>query len=276
MLEHTFLHISGIGEATERRLWKQGILTWQDALACPGTLPKRCRLLDLEAAVRDSVGRLQAEDAYYFHLRLPSGERWRLFREFANRAVCLDIETTGISYGPDCITVIGLHDGQEYKPFIRGQNLHQFASEIRRYDLVITYNGQRFDVPFIEWEMGPVLEGLAHLDVMYPLRRLGYRGGLKGVEGYTGLSRPSSLCGLDGYDAVRLWNLHQRGHRGALETLVRYNAEDVASLLPLSALSYNLLAQRLPISLPPLPACQRPSLDLPYDGELVEWLKQDI
>lgn len=122
--------------------------------------------------------------------------------------------------------------------------------------------------------MGPVLEGLAHLDIMYPLRRLGYRGGLKGVEVLTGLARPSALQGLGGYDAVRLWRLHQRGHRGALPTLVRYNAEDVVSLLPLAVLVYNEMVCQLPLPVCPLEPPPRPFLDLPYDAELVDWLRE--
>jgi len=186
----------------------------------------------------------------------------------------LDIETTGLSYGPGHITMIGLYDGQKYKAFVRGQNLHQFPAEIRCYALVITYNGQRFDLPFIQAEMGPVLEGLANLDIMYALRRLGYRGGLKVVEQQAGLARPSDLQGLTGYDAVLLWRLYQRGHQGALETLVRYNAEDVAVLLPLAALTYNLLARELPFDAPLAPMPARPVVDLPYDLELVESLER--
>ena len=114
--------------------------------------------------------------------------------------------------------------------------------------------------------------GSAHVDVMYPLRRMGYGGGLKSVERQTGLERPSGLGDLDGFDAVRLWHLHRRGHRGALQTLVRYNAEDVIALMPLASLVYNSLASELPLSAPVLPAPERPRLELPYDAELVEWL----
>jgi hypothetical protein len=170
--------------------------------------------------------------------------------------------------------MIGLCDGWEYKAFVRGKNLHQFSSEIRRYALIITYNGRRFDLPFIQAEMGTVMEGLAHLDIMYPLRRLGYRGGLKGVEQQTGLARPSELQGLNGWDAVRLWHLYQEGHPGALTTLVRYNAEDVAGLLPLATLAYNMLALELPLNAPLVPMPPRSMLDLPYDFELVQRLKQ--
>ncbi|WP_211341332.1 hypothetical protein [Desulfoglaeba alkanexedens] len=30
MLEHTFCHVPGIGRTTEARLWREGILRWED------------------------------------------------------------------------------------------------------------------------------------------------------------------------------------------------------------------------------------------------------
>jgi len=272
VLQHTFLHLPGVGPATELSLWEQGVLTWRDALRGLETDIARCRLTGMRHGLEESLRYLDERDACYFQQRLPSREQWRMLGDFADRAVCLDIETTGLSWGSSCITVVGLYDGREYRTFIRGQNLDRLPDELRRYGLVITYNGSRFDIPFLEAELGPLPEGLAHVDVMYPLRRMGHGGGLKSVEQQTGLARPSILGELDGFDAVRLWHLHQRGHRGALQTLVRYNAEDVMVLLPLASLVYNSLASELPLSAPVLPAPERPCLDLPYDVELVEWL----
>ena len=272
MLEHTFLHLPGVGHATERMLWERGVLTWQDALDCSQTSLRRCRLTDLRPVLEESLNCLEKRDACYFQLRLPPREQWRMFHDFSDRAVCLDIETTGLFYSADHITVVGLYDGQEYKAFVRGQNLHQFPAEIRKYGLVVTYNGARFDIPFIQAEMGPILAGLAHLDIMYPLRRLGYSGGLKAVERQAGLTRPSDLEELDGYDAVLLWRLHRQGHRGALNTLLRYNAEDVSVLLPLAAMVYNLRTLDLPFSAPSIQIPERLLVNLPYDSELLEWL----
>jgi hypothetical protein len=56
--------------------------------------------------------------------------------------------------------------------------------------------------------------------------------------------------------------------------MVRYNAEDVVGLLPLAGLAYNLLSVDFPFGAPSVPMPQRPLLDLPYDLELVESLKQ--
>ncbi len=272
MLRHTFLHLSGVGPRTERRLWQEGVTTWQEALSHPLPFLARWQREWVREGLAVSLRRLEQGDALFFAQRLPPADRWRLLADFAHQAACLDIETTGLERGRAYITVIGLYDGHRYKAFVRGENLEDFRHEIGRYRLIITYNGLRFDLPFIEAEMGPVLSGLAHLDIMYPLRRLGYRGGLKRVEESTGLARPSGLQGLQGYDAVRLWHLHLRGHRGALPTLVRYNAEDVVALWPLAALAYNELLAQLPVPASAMAVPPRPCLDLPYDRELVEWL----
>ena len=38
LLDHTFIHIAGIGPKTERHLWDRGILTWEQFLSHPGPI----------------------------------------------------------------------------------------------------------------------------------------------------------------------------------------------------------------------------------------------
>jgi uncharacterized protein YprB with RNaseH-like and TPR domain len=94
-------------------------------------------------------------------------------------------------------------------------------------------NGATFDVPFLQTAF-PRFKPLAHLDLRYPLRRLGLTGGLKEIERTAGIKRPSHLREVDGFDAVILWNEHRRGKRGALERLVEYCREDTINLAPLA------------------------------------------
>lgn len=275
MLTHTFLHLPGIGPATERALWQWGIATWEHlarALERWGHSSGGMGLVS--TALQESQTRLALGDASWFHPRLPGGERWRLFADFREKAVFLDIETTGLSPGPGgYLTVVGVYDGCVYRPFIRGKDLHLLPQELMRYRLLVTFNGARFDAPFLEAELGPVLCHMAHLDLLYPLRRLGLGGGLKAVQRQVDLPRPSDLEGLDGYDAVLMWREYQQGNREALDTLVRYNAEDVVVLEGLAVLVYNAFVKGLPLAVPPLPMPSRPRLDLPYSKEVVERLK---
>ena len=113
---------------------------------------------------------------------------------------------------------------------------------------------------------------MAHIDLRFPLKRAGYSGGLKAIERQANVGRPSDLSALSGYDAVLLWRLWQQGSEAARDTLVRYNAEDVASLPALAELTYNELAGRLRSGICDLTATHRHDIDLPYDADVIEHL----
>jgi len=83
------------------------------------------------------------------------------------------------------------------------------------------------------------------VDLCPTLRRLGLRGGLKRIEQTLGLIRDPDLEGLDGWAAVRLWQAYCAGDTAALETLLRYNREDIVNLKPLAELAYQRLKARL-------------------------------
>jgi uncharacterized protein YprB with RNaseH-like and TPR domain len=78
------------------------------------------------------------------------------------------------------------------------------------------------------------------------------------------LSREEGIQGVDGWQAVLLWQRACRGDRHALDTLVRYCAEDVVGLEPLAELAYNGLTGLLPLSIEPLPPTARRVLDWAY------------
>lgn len=275
MLKHTFLHVPGIGPATEESLWAQGFASWEDYLNnyghCPLPLTLRHRLI---AHLEESVKALAMSHARHFEMRLPAGEMWRLYREFGQRVAFLDIETTGLYPGADAITIIGLFDGQRTRVFIRGVNLPEFAQEIKQYSLIVTFNGKRFDLPFIRRTLGELPDYQAHIDLLYPLRKLGYRGGLKKIEVQLGLEREGALKEADGFLAVLLWNEYQRGNRAALDTLIRYNLEDVVNLQYLADIVYNEALAKLPISVEPLPLHPKYAVDTPFDPELIHRLRR--
>ncbi|MFN7162642.1 MAG: ribonuclease H-like domain-containing protein, partial [Fimbriimonadales bacterium] len=83
-----------------------------------------------------------------------------------------------------------------------------------------------------------------HLDLCPTLRRVGLRGGLKRIEQQLGLIRDPDLEGLSGREAVLLWQAYRLGHDSALETLLRYNREDIVNLKPLARLAYKRLKEK--------------------------------
>jgi uncharacterized protein YprB with RNaseH-like and TPR domain len=277
MLKNTFLHVPRIGYKTEERLWRHGFLSWQDYLdkynSCPvSSLTPGIIINHLEESIRA----LACHNARHFEERLHASDAWRFYADFRHTTAFVDIETTGLYSGSDTITVIGLFDGESTKVFVQGKNLEDFGNEVRKYSLLVTFNGKRFDLPFIRSVFGdlPPLQG--HIDLLYPLRRLGYRGGLKSIERQIGLEREGSLKKADGYLAVLLWKEYQKGNKAALDTLIRYNLEDVVNLQYLADWVYNEGASRLPIPLERLPVPSKYEVDVPFDEELVEYLSQAI
>jgi uncharacterized protein YprB with RNaseH-like and TPR domain len=244
LLEHTFIHISGIGPKTEQHLWQRGILTWTEFL--------RHEQMVFSSPARDAYVRRQLEASVdnrnnigFFLDRLSSPNLWRVFGRFRDRAVYLDIETNGGYRGTDEITLIGLYDGQSVQTFINGINLSDFEFAVATYDLVITFNGSQFDLPVIRRHFPHIALPAAHIDLRFLLRSIGYRGGLKLIERSFGLTRGPQIDGLDGYDAVRLWRAYDRGDQRALDRLIQYNTADIVNLKPLMERASEEMKRRL-------------------------------
>ena len=273
MLRRTFVHLPNVGPVTEKAIWDAGLATWDDFISS-SSLPSRVwgRRAELSRRLEECRVRLNARDGAYFESCLPRRELWRLYGDFRDRAAFLDIETTGLSPEYSYVTMVGILDSQGYTPYVRDENLEDLRAALEGYDLIVTYNGASFDLPYLEYHFGRLFAHTAHLDLRFPLRRLGYGGGLKAIEGRLQVGRVSELAGLSGYDAVLLWRMWQGGDTGARDTLIRYNAEDVVSLPALADIVYNTLLARLPVPQSPIEHRPRPVPDLPYDPDVVRRL----
>lgn len=243
-VENSFIPVAGVGETTERRLWEAGVTHWDDfdGPTVRGIGPARAdRIAGFIDAARD---RLAAGDAHFFADRLPSGSRWRLFRNFHADACYLDIETTGLSPGYHDITTVSLHRGGETTTLVRGRDLTReaLATEFANAGLLVTFNGAQFDVPFLETSFDLSID-LPHVDLRYPCDRIGLSGGLKAIEQDLGIDRDRP--DLDGREAVRLWHRYEAGDRSALETLVSYNREDTENLATVADVVVDRLHERV-------------------------------
>lgn len=255
MLTRSFCHIPGIGRKLERGLWQAGVTSWEEWRNPPPLRLSALTRLEAERVLKDSRQAL-ANDPGYFANRLENGESWRLFPHFRKRTAYLDIETTGLGDGAE-ITTIALYDGHEVATFVNGRNLEDFIDVVSRFQVLVTYNGKGFDIPFIERFFRTTLPQ-AQIDLRFVLAKLGFKGGLKGCERALGLSR-DQLDGVDGLFAVRLWRFYQQsGDERFLDTLLAYNVEDTVNLerLMVEAYNRNLLAtpfseELLPCPLPP-------------------------
>ena len=147
----------------------------------------------------------------------------------------LDIETTGLSFSNDDITVIGIYlcNGEDSSVIqLKGMEVNKanILEALQDVNTIYTYNGKRFDLPFIHSRLGVNLaEIFEHRDLMFDCWRNDLYGGFKGVERQLGIER--QLTEVNGFEAVRLWWRYlDYFDEDALNTLLAYNREDVVNL----------------------------------------------
>lgn len=213
-------------------------------------------------AIEESMLFYEVRNPYYFGEKLTHAQCWRVFKDFRDRIAYLDIETTGLEGE---ITTIALYDGHTIRTYVQGRNLDQFHDDIYEYDIIVTYNGKCFDVPFIESDLDMKLNQV-HIDLRYLLKSVGFSGGLKGCERKAGIDRVE-LAGLEGYHAPILWEQYKYGNRKALDTLLAYNCQDTVNMETLMVMAYNLKLKDTPfhemhkLELPVVPP-------IPYKADL--------
>ncbi|MHC1578558.1 MAG: ribonuclease H-like domain-containing protein [Dehalococcoidia bacterium] len=150
----------------------------------------------------------------------------------------LDIETTGLCSFYDEITVIGIslaNDAENGFVQLVGDDVTKtnLLRTLRCVDTIYTYNGSRFDLPFINFRLRVNLrEHFHHHDLMHDCWRNNLYGGFKAVERQLGIFR--RLQGIAGAQAAILWWRYENHHdRKALDLLLEYNKEDVVNLMTL-------------------------------------------
>jgi len=276
MLKNTFIHIPGIGIKTEERLWDSGILDWDDFKEPFEINLSHKKLESIERYLQESRKHIVDNSPKYFEYLLPANMHWRMFPEFRSSTVYLDIETTGLKMWGFKITTISLYDGESIFYYVNGQNLEDFEKDIKRYKLIITYNGKSFDIPFIESHFDITLTQ-AHIDLRYILASLGLSGGLKGCERQLGIDR-KDLEDVDGYFAVLLWYDYIRNENlKALETLLAYNIQDTVNLETLMVLTYNMKLKDTPfLQTHQLPILPQPDIPFKADRKTIDRIKGQI
>jgi len=175
----------------------------------------------------------------------------------------LDIETTGLSRNYCDLTVVGVgfESGGVFECVqLVGDKIYPDALNklFKKAPVFYTYNGKRFDLPFIKvklqvdltdyaghedlmyrcWKndlyggLKAVEKKLGHEDLMYRCWKNDLYGGLKAVEKKLGIER--NTADVDGRMAVSLWyDYRNRNNKKALELLLKYNEEDVRNLVTL-------------------------------------------
>ena len=152
-----------------------------------------------------------------------------------NLEAYLDIETTSLHPFHCDITVVGIYltDGMEERVVqLVGRKISGLSilEALEGVGNIYTYNGHRFDLPFIEAHHGIDLESrFSHCDLMHHCWRNHLYGGLKRVEECLGIGR--RLKEVNGFEAIRLWWRYvEYADLMALQKLLDYNKEDIVNL----------------------------------------------
>lgn len=229
-VENSFLGADGVGETTERRLWEQGVTHWEEFHeACDGIGPTRAERI--ESFIAEGKRAIDSDDVSYFDHSFPTGARWRLYESFQDQACFFDIETTGLDQRSSIVTTVSVHQNGRTETLVRGDDLTRdsLRSVFEDAGLLVTFNGARFDIPFLE-DAFDLSISHPHIDLMPTCRKVGLSGGLSEIERELGIGR--ELPDVDGREAVRLWREHERGVDGALDRLIEYNREDTENMVP--------------------------------------------
>ncbi|MCA9496112.1 MAG: ribonuclease H-like domain-containing protein [Nanoarchaeota archaeon] len=229
MLKKTFCHASGISENSEKILWENEVDSWEkflDNFENISCLPSS-KLEKIRTEILFSIENLKNKNLNYFKAKLNPKDHWRLAD--SGKICFVDIETTGLSRWTDDITMIGIYDGEVPYIYVKDDNLDEARDKLKEFDIVVTFNGKQFDLPFIEHKFQEKYD-VVHLDLRFLLKELGFSGGLKKIEKALGVNRAEEVADIDGFEAVRLWRRYKRGDENALELLLKYNEEDIVNL----------------------------------------------
>lgn len=240
MLKESFIHLQHIGPSRERYLWKSGVKEWKDVGDNINSLrmPQKAKL-SLTQGCEESIKNFEEKNYSFFAKRFDTKDIFRVYPYIEERTLFLDIETRGFRPGMKNLTIIGCYGAGEQKVFVNGRDLDKFPEYLKNFDLLVTFNGSMFDVPFLEKTFNMEMK-IAHIDLRFALQKIGVKGGLKKVEKKLGLERPEGVADLDGFAAVLLWRMFKEsGDEDVLNTLIYYNLEDTVNLEYLMRYVYN-------------------------------------
>jgi uncharacterized protein YprB with RNaseH-like and TPR domain len=119
-VENSFIPVEGVGEKTERKLWRRGITHWDEFEpdAVGSTTADR-----IQSFIDHARDQLSMGNADFFARQFPSAEQWRLYRTFQEGACFFDIETTGLDSTRNEVTTVSARLDGETTTLVRGQDL---------------------------------------------------------------------------------------------------------------------------------------------------------
>jgi DEAD/DEAH box helicase domain-containing protein len=142
------------------------------------------------------------------------------------RKIVFDIETRNAfqdvgKWDPTLldISVVCTYDSEtgEYQSYLQ-EDLHKLWPILERADMLITFNGDHFDIPLLNKYYSGDLAKIKSLDLLKEIRKvLGFRIGLDNIASAT-LGKGKTAHGLE---AIEWWK------KGEIEKIIKYCISDV-------------------------------------------------
>lgn len=243
MLKNSFIFLKGFGYVKERRLWEQGVLTWDDFLSTRKIKGiSKANKFKFDKMIEDAKSAFNNYDIDFFVKYFPKREFWRLYNWLKDYAIYLDIETD--EFGR--LLVISLYNGEFVRTFVRNFNLdfHVLHSILDNAKMLVTFNGSSFDIPILKHYVK--INKKIHFDLRPVFVRLGYNIGLKSIEKRFNIKRDDDIVDFRGKDALEFWKFFRTtGSKNALDLIIRYNRYDAVNLEKLASISYKLMKNRV-------------------------------
>jgi len=241
------LHCLGIGNKTENKLKAVGFNTWEDCFNNQTCIPlKGQKLTNFLENLALSKEKLDKNDIRYFVDNLPTKEHWRILAKYFDEATFFDIETTGLRWSESQITVITAFKDYKLHSFVYQDNLDDFLNLVDESKLLVSFNGNSFDIPFVERSFNIPYINCPYIDLRWIAYHRGYRCGLKDIEKTMNIGRPSELADVDGYEAILLFYRWQSGEEDAKYKLIKYcQADTLCTCLVASRIlkEYNIIKE---------------------------------
>lgn len=231
MLRQSFQILDKVKKRTENKIKSQGISDWNTFLCTQKIIGiSKEKKIVYDKALEEAKKRFLKEDSNYFFDLLPTDQLWRLYSDFREEAVFLDIETSGV-HSNSYISIIGLFDGYNTKTLVKGVNLdfRILEKELNKYKLIVTFNGSTFDIPMLKKQ--GIRITVPHFDLRHACNQAGLKGGLKSIEKELNIKRRDIIDKLYGGDPILLWRKFiVTGDDYFLKLLIEYNEEDTINL----------------------------------------------
>ncbi len=231
LLYYTQIHLKGISESAEQKNWIKGVLNLKslyDKNYC------QIKFFEEENPIIRSIDELKKGNLSNFIQNLDKSQYYRIAFSFPERVMFLDIETTGLSKVYSYITLIGWYIDGKYKHHLYGNDLNEFIEDLKNIDVIVTFNGSIFDLPFLKSQYVKLKEFLdekAHIDLRFLMKKYDFSGGQKFIENQLGFKRPKTIENSDGKEAISLWYGFLNNNNKCLEKLLYYNCYDILGMV---------------------------------------------